>query len=106
MSIAKRPSLSVKSIMMPLAKIPVYFYLILLCVIVSAFAQVYVSHKIRTLNAELQKQRELQQKLDVEWLNLRLEQSALGEHSRIESIATSELGMQHVTSQNERILAQ
>ena len=39
-----------------------------------------------------------------EWRNLILEENALGDHSRVESIATDKLKMQHVDPSQENIV--
>ncbi|MOA70458.1 Cell division protein FtsL [compost metagenome] len=42
--------------------------------------------------------------LDIEWRNLILEENALGDHSRVERIATEKLQMQHVDPSQENII--
>ena len=44
--------------------------------------------------------------LDIEWRNLILEENALGDHSRVERIATEKLQMQHVDPSKENIVVQ
>ncbi|MBE8943288.1 cell division protein FtsL, partial [Escherichia coli] len=44
--------------------------------------------------------------LDIEWRNLILEENALGDHSRVERIATEKLQMQHVDPSQENIVVQ
>jgi cell division protein FtsL len=47
----------------------------------------------RRLYSELQQQQEIAHKIDVEWGQLQLEQSAWATRSRVENIATTELHM-------------
>ena len=44
--------------------------------------------------------------LDIEWRNLILEENALGDHSRVERIATEKLQLQHVDPSQENIVVQ
>ncbi|MCC5855800.1 MAG: cell division protein FtsL [Idiomarina sp.] len=61
--------------------------------LVSALVIIYQTHQYRELMAEretLLRERDL---LDVEWRHLIVEQNSLSEHSRIEQLATRDLGM-------------
>jgi len=62
-------------------------------VISSALAVVYVSHSCRTLYAELATLERYANNLQVEWGQLLLEQSSLASYSRVEQLATEQLGM-------------
>lgn len=61
--------------------------------IACGLALVTSQHQARKLYVELQKERELQKRFDVEWGQLQLEQSTWAMHARIEKIAARELGM-------------
>ena len=66
---------------------------LLVIVVVSALGVVYTKYRSRMLFAEVQR---LEQELDayeVEWGQLQLEQNTWAEHSRIERLARSKLGM-------------
>lgn len=67
--------------------------LLLSLVLVSALAVVYTKYRSRMLFAEIQR---IEQDLDayeVEWGQLQLEQKTWAEHSRIERLARTRLGM-------------
>lgn len=66
---------------------------LLLIVLLSALGVVYTKYRSRMLFAEIQR---LELELDtyeVEWGQLQLEQNTWAEHSRIERLARSKLGM-------------
>lgn len=62
-------------------------------VMVSALAVVRTKHENRAMVAELEALRAEQQRLDMEWAQLQLEEATLSHNARIEQIATSQLGM-------------
>lgn len=69
--------------------------LLLLAVLIACALSVVTSqHKARKLFIELQKEQKLSKQFDVEWGQLQLEQSTWAMHSRIETIAQKQLGMQ------------
>jgi cell division protein FtsL len=66
---------------------------LLMAMVISALAVVYTKYRSRMLFAEIQR---LEQELDVyelEWGQLQLEQNTWAEHSRIERLARTRLGM-------------
>ncbi|HEX6549161.1 MAG TPA: cell division protein FtsL [Gammaproteobacteria bacterium] len=73
--------------------------LLLLAVLLSAFAVIDARHENRVLFAQLQQLRQQRDALNVEWGQLLLEQSTWSTHARIEQMATQKLDMeipQHV----------
>ncbi|MBS1214733.1 MAG: cell division protein FtsL [Proteobacteria bacterium] len=67
---------------------------LLVFVVASALGVVYTKYRSRMLFAEIQR---LEQELDtyeVEWGQLQLEQNTWAEHSRIERLARTKLGME------------
>lgn len=68
--------------------------LLLLIVIVSALSVVTSQNKARKLFAELQKENERAQQMEVEWGQLQLEQSTWAMSARVEKIAVNQLKMQ------------
>ena len=70
------------------AKIPL---ILLIAVLVSAVFVVTTAHRTRLLTAEREQLVLERDALDIEWRNLILEENALGDHSRVESIATDKL---------------
>lgn len=67
--------------------------LLFLMVVISAIAVILGTHHNRQLSIAREKLMAERDNLDVEWRNLVLEQSALTEHTRIESRVEKDLGM-------------
>ncbi|MGP4123410.1 MAG: cell division protein FtsL [Sodalis sp. (in: enterobacteria)] len=80
--------------------------LLLIPVLVSAVLVVTTTYQTRRLTAEREKIVMEKDALDIEWRNLILEENALGDHSRVERIATEKLQMQHVKPSQENIVVQ
>ncbi|OZI15359.1 cell division protein FtsL [Sodalis-like symbiont of Philaenus spumarius] len=78
--------------------------LLLIAVLVSAVLVVTTTHQTRRLTVEREQMVLEEQALDIEWRNLILEENALGDHSRVERIATEKLQMQHVDPSQENIV--
>lgn len=70
-------------------------------VLLSSLAVVYSAHLNREQVSQLDSLRQQYDKLDVQWRNLILEESALDEHSRIAHIATTQLGMHRPEATDE-----
>ena len=68
--------------------------LLLIMVIVSALSVVTSQNKARKLFAELQKENDRAQQMEVEWGQLQLEQSTWATSARVEKIAVNQLKMQ------------
>ncbi|MER2514249.1 MAG: cell division protein FtsL [Nitrosomonas ureae] len=66
---------------------------LILVLIACALGVVTAQHTVRNLFMALEKEKETEQKLEVEWGKLQLEQSTLITHGRIEQIATEHLNM-------------
>ena len=64
------------------------------------------AHHTRLLTAQREQLVLERDALDIEWRNLILEENALGDHSRVERIATEKLQMQHVDPSQENIVVQ
>ena len=79
------------------------FLLLVIFVVGSALVVVYAKHESRKLFSELQNLKREQDRMDVEWGMLQLEQSAWATHGRIEEIARKRLGMQ-MPSSNEVVI--
>ncbi len=73
-----------------------------LALIVSALTLVNVQHRARTVFVELEALKKEAGELDVEWGKLRLEQSTLTSHARVEALAKTQLGL--VTPSLDKIL--
>lgn len=80
--------------------------LLLIAVLVSAVLVVTTTHQTRRLTAERELMVLEKDALDIEWRNLILEENALGNHSRVERVATEKLQMQHVDPSQENIVVQ
>jgi len=68
--------------------------LLLLALIACALGVVTSQHKARNLFVELQKEKDLAQQMEVEWGQLRLEQSSWATPGRVEKVAAMKLQMQ------------
>jgi len=79
-------------------------YILLICVVISAFSVIYYSHINRQTTSELEVLLSKKDELNIEWRNLLLEQSSLAEHSAIESKATRLLGMKRPNGNSEVIV--
>ncbi|KXI30903.1 cell division protein FtsL [Paraglaciecola hydrolytica] len=67
--------------------------LLFLAVLLSAGAVILSAHHNRQMAIALEKLMQQQDQLDVEWRHLVLEQSALTEHNRIETLVEKKLNM-------------
>lgn len=67
--------------------------LVILAVIVSAYAVVELRHRNRLMFVELQSLTQKRDMLNIEWGQLLLEQGAWSEHRRVEETARARLGM-------------
>lgn len=76
------------------------------CIILTAVTVVTTAHHTRLLTAQREQLVLERDALDIEWRNLILEENALGDHSRVERIATEKLQMQHVDPSQENIVVQ
>ena len=78
--------------------------LLYLAVIVSAMAVILGSHHNRQQVIALEDLMEEKDQLDVEWRNLVLEQRALTEHNRIETLVEKQLDMYRPTADDEIVV--
>ncbi|TKI08748.1 cell division protein FtsL [Martelella alba] len=85
------------------AKLPL---ILLAAVLVSAVLVVTTTNETRRLTAQREQLVLERDALDIEWRNLILEENALGDHSRVERIATEKLKMQHVDPAQENIVVE
>ncbi len=67
--------------------------LLFVMVLASALLLIYSQHQTRKLFVGLQRSLHEIDRLDAEWSQLQLEQSAWAEHGRVERIAAQSLGM-------------
>lgn len=79
---------------------------LLMAVLGSAVLVVTTTHQTRLLTAEREQMLLEKDALDIEWRNLILEENVLGDHNRIESIATEKLKMRHIDLLKENIMVQ
>ncbi|MCM1511786.1 MAG: cell division protein FtsL [Oxalobacter formigenes] len=73
---------------------------LLLC----ALMLVHARYQSRRLFVDLEFELNQARQLDVEWSQLQLDQSSLGQHARIEGRARRDLNMVHVTPANTRFV--
>jgi len=81
-----------------------FTYVVLLSVLLSAFAVIYYSHVNRQTTSELEILLTTKDELNIEWRNLLLEQNSLAEHSAIESKAQKLLKMKRPDATSEVII--
>lgn len=65
--------------------------------VLSALSLVNAQYHARELFIELERVQSQQRQLDIAWAQLQLEQSTLGKHARIESVARQEVNMVPLT---------
>ena len=78
--------------------------LLFIAVIVTAFGVILSVHENRQLSIQLEQLMQEQDELDVEWRHLVLEQSALTEHNRIETMVQQKLNMRRPTTKEEIVV--
>ncbi len=64
-----------------------------LAVLASAAGAIYVKHRARELFVELERVNRERDRLEIEWGQLQLEQSAWSTHAFVENVAATQLGM-------------
>lgn len=72
----------------------------------SALTVIVVTHGTRQLTSEYNELMAEQDRLDIEWRHLLLEQNTLMEHSRIEALARDKLGMHRPAPAQEKLVTQ
>ena len=81
-------------------------FILIIAMFISAFTLIVMSHEQRRLYAELETLEQQREQLDVEWRRLRLEQRVMAEHSRLEEVARTKIGMKTLDIKSERIVRQ
>lgn len=79
--------------------------LLAVVVIASALLVIVVTQGTRQLTSEYNELMAEQDRLDIEWRHLLLEQNTLMEHSRIEALARDNLDMQRPAPADEKLVA-
>ncbi|MEZ8142601.1 cell division protein FtsL [Enterovibrio norvegicus FF-33] len=79
---------------------------LLLLVLISALSVVFVTQQTRTAIAHQDQLLMERERLEVEWRNQILEEHALSEHSRVESMARNDQDMIRPDSRREIIVSQ
>lgn len=78
--------------------------LLFLAVLISAIAVILSAHHNRQMSIAVEKLMQQQDHLDVEWRHLVLEQSALTEHNRIETLVEKQLDMHRPEPEEEVVV--
>jgi cell division protein FtsL len=78
--------------------------ILVIAVLGSAFGVVFMSFQNLSLMNEIGMLKKQRDALDIERRNLRLEQSAISEHSRVEQIAREQLQMQIIDIEQEQFI--
>ncbi|MFA9276063.1 MAG: cell division protein FtsL [Candidatus Aquirickettsiella gammari] len=76
-----------------------------LLLVLSALSLINAQYQARRLFIEMERAQTLSQQFEIEWTQLKLDQSTFGKHSRIEAVANKELGMVHVTPDRTQYLS-
>jgi cell division protein FtsL len=77
---------------------------LLVSIFISAMGVVFITHHTREAVTEKDMALVERERLDNEWRNLILEETALAEHSRVEAVAKSDLEMKRPDSNKEVIV--
>ncbi|GDY26531.1 MULTISPECIES: cell division protein FtsL [unclassified Agarivorans] len=81
-------------------------FLLLIAAVVSAFCVVWATHHTRMFVEQRELLMMSRDELNVEWRHLLIEQNALAEHSRIESIAKKRLDMHRPKIKDQVVIRQ
>lgn len=73
--------------------------------VISALSLIHAQYQARRLFIEIERAQTLSQQYEIEWAQLKLDQSTFGKHARIEAVANKELGMIHVTPEHTQYLS-
>jgi len=76
---------------------------LIIAVVVTAIATIWITHQTRLLTAEQGKLIQAQRKLESNYINLQLEENAKSQKSRVEAAASS-FGLQSIKKEQEVIL--
>ncbi|CAG21528.1 cell division protein FtsL [Photobacterium profundum] len=78
--------------------------ILLILILISALAVVYVTHQSRQMIAQQEQLFIERDQLDIEWRNQILEENSLAEHSRVERFAEEEIDMKRPSAKNEIVV--
>ena len=79
--------------------------LVLLAIaLVCALLVVTTQHKARKLFIELEKEKQAEKQVNIEWGRLQLEQATWAAHSRVEQVAASKLNMLPPDNKRKRVV--
>lgn len=78
--------------------------LVLVMIFASAMGVVFTTHHTRQAITEKDQALQERERLDNEWRNLLIEETALAEHSRVQEIAKDELQMKRPDSDKEVVI--
>ncbi len=79
--------------------------LVLLAIaLVCALSVVTTQHKARKLFIELEKEKQAEKQVNIEWGRLQLEQATWAAHSRVEQVAASKLNMLPPDNKRKRVV--
>ncbi|MEF1253831.1 MULTISPECIES: cell division protein FtsL [unclassified Vibrio] len=87
--------------LLSVGRVPLIF---LLMIFASAMGVVFTTHHTRQAITEKDQALVERERLDNEWRNLLLEETALAEHSRVQAVAKQELEMKRPDSDKEVII--
>lgn len=79
-------------------------FVLALALVLCALSLVNAQYQARRLFVELERSQSVARQLEIEWSQLQLDQSRLGLHSRIDSLARRDLNMVPVTHERTQYL--
>jgi cell division protein FtsL len=79
---------------------------LIIAIFISAMLVVFTTHQTRQIISTKEQAMVERERLDNEWRNLLLEETALSEHSRVETLAERQLEMKRPEPDKEVIIAQ
>lgn len=77
---------------------------LLVIALVCALSVVTTQHKARKLFIELEKEKQAEKQVNIEWGRLQLEQATWAAHSRVEQVAASKLNMMPPDNKQKRVV--
>ncbi len=75
-----------------------------LALVLSALSQINAQYQARRLFIDIEREQTLTKQYEIQWNQLRLDQSVLAKHSRIEDVAQKQLNMVQVSPDRTQYL--
>lgn len=79
-------------------------FILALALLLSALSQINAQYQARRLFIDIEREQSLTKQYEIQWNQLRLDQSVLAKHGRIEEVAQKQLNMTHVSPERTQYL--